>query len=352
MALSDLLLRTLSHPILANKGSALTWVEEDTNFVELYEAAVLASDFTNSGVAAYDSGTTYTEDDIVSYAGSLYTYINPVDGSGNAPTDPTYWELTGGASLAHVQNKDQYLDLGGTYEVSAQEIREFIDTPLDISTKWDITGNTLSARGKLGSTSGAYGFDILVNNVVKAAVSNSGAWVFGGDTPYTSQTTTATFKGTGNTSSTNTFVGLNSADALIFKLRDDGGFIFYEDLYDSTPTKFVNIANRIFYTTGSVGAIALNEFALYPNNSFSSLEWDLRIQKDSTNDEVLDWENLEFTKNWRFNNVAIMATYTVATLPTNVTGGLIYVNDESGGAVLAFSDGSNWRRVTDRAIVS
>lgn len=34
------------------------------------------------------------------------------------------------------------------------------------------------------------------------------------------------------------------------------------------------------------------------------------------------------------------------------TGGLIYVSDESGGAVPAFSDGTDWRRVTDRAIVS
>ena len=31
---------------------------------------------------------------------------------------------------------------------------------------------------------------------------------------------------------------------------------------------------------------------------------------------------------------------------------LIFVTDEAGGAVLAFSDGTNWRRVTDRAVVS
>lgn len=33
-------------------------------------------------------------------------------------------------------------------------------------------------------------------------------------------------------------------------------------------------------------------------------------------------------------------------------GRIIYVDDEAGGAVLAFSDGTNWRRVTDRAVVS
>lgn len=47
-------------------------------------------------------------------------------------------------------------------------------------------------------------------------------------------------------------------------------------------------------------------------------------------------------------------TYTVATLPAAATypRGVIYVSNEAGGAVLAFSDGTNFRRVTDRAVVS
>lgn len=46
-------------------------------------------------------------------------------------------------------------------------------------------------------------------------------------------------------------------------------------------------------------------------------------------------------------------TYTVLTLPTAAgPKRMIYVSDESGGAVPAFNDGANWRRVTDRAIVS
>ena len=50
-----------------------------------------------------------------------------------------------------------------------------------------------------------------------------------------------------------------------------------------------------------------------------------------------------------------LPSYTVATLPAvpAVTRpGLIFVSDETGGAVPAFSDGSSWRRVTDRVIVS
>lgn len=50
----------------------------------------------------------------------------------------------------------------------------------------------------------------------------------------------------------------------------------------------------------------------------------------------------------------VLASYTVASVPTaaSYTGGMIYVTNETGGAVPAFSDGTNWRRVTDRAIVS
>ena len=47
-------------------------------------------------------------------------------------------------------------------------------------------------------------------------------------------------------------------------------------------------------------------------------------------------------------------TYTVAGLPSAATypRGVIYVSNETGGATIAFSDGSNWRRVQDRNVVS
>ena len=46
-------------------------------------------------------------------------------------------------------------------------------------------------------------------------------------------------------------------------------------------------------------------------------------------------------------------TYTVNALPNAAQPGqMIYVSDETGGPVMAFSDGANWRRITDREIVS
>ena len=50
----------------------------------------------------------------------------------------------------------------------------------------------------------------------------------------------------------------------------------------------------------------------------------------------------------------VVVNYTVANLPdaADYLSCIVYVSNETGGAVLAFSDGINWRRVTDRAIVS
>jgi hypothetical protein len=46
-------------------------------------------------------------------------------------------------------------------------------------------------------------------------------------------------------------------------------------------------------------------------------------------------------------------SFTVSSLPSAAQPGqMIYVSDETAGSVMAFSDGSNWRRITDRAIVS
>ena len=50
----------------------------------------------------------------------------------------------------------------------------------------------------------------------------------------------------------------------------------------------------------------------------------------------------------------VLKTFTVATVPTagDWTDGIIIVSDETGGATVAFSDGTNWRRLQDLVVVS
>jgi hypothetical protein len=54
------------------------------------------------------------------------------------------------------------------------------------------------------------------------------------------------------------------------------------------------------------------------------------------------------------NGPARVRSYPRASLPSAAAGAgqIIYVSDEAGGATIAFSDGENWRRVADRAVVS
>lgn len=63
---------------------------------------------------------------------------------------------------------------------------------------------------------------------------------------------------------------------------------------------------------------------------------------------------LPFDGSRSMNAPLTLASYTVSTLPTASlwSGAIIYVSNESGGAQPAFSDGTNWRRFTDRAVVS
>lgn len=55
----------------------------------------------------------------------------------------------------------------------------------------------------------------------------------------------------------------------------------------------------------------------------------------------------------QLNNLPL-ESFTVATLPTASVFPrcFVWVSDETGGACPAYSDGTNWRRFTDGAIVS
>lgn len=55
-----------------------------------------------------------------------------------------------------------------------------------------------------------------------------------------------------------------------------------------------------------------------------------------------------------FTALVQLPTYTVATVPSAAswTGALIYVSNASAGAQPAFSDGTNWRITSTRAILT
>lgn len=98
----------------------------------------------------------------------------------------------------------------------------------------------------------------------------------------------------------------------------------------------------------------------------------LSLRGSGNGSTVIEYDLNDYTAYDRTNNVfnfaiggavpfsingagAKLATYAVAGVPAaNVdnTGTLVYIWNESGGGVPAFSDGTSWRRVTDRSVIS
>lgn len=77
----------------------------------------------------WDSGTTYAGgvQVVVQHDGALYLFVSASDDMGTEPgTNGAIWQPIDALTLAHFRNQDQYLDEGGPYQVSAQEIYEFL----------------------------------------------------------------------------------------------------------------------------------------------------------------------------------------------------------------------------------
>lgn len=113
--------------------------------------------------------------------------------------------------------------------------------------------------------------------------------------------------------------------------------------------------NRQFFLGNSESGIGLRVIGatLDGYNYQTSTRQNLQLGTDTT--DVTTLRNLYALGHFRTNHWARVGGYTVAALPSAATAGagaIIHISDETGGAVLAFSDGANWRRVTDRAVVS
>ena len=86
----------------------------------------------------------------------------------------------------------------------------------------------------------------------------------------------------------------------------------------------------------------------------ASEDFDLVFKTMAAGATAAEGLRVKSDKSTAFAGPATLKSYTVVGVPTasSYTGAMIYVSNEAGGAIPAFSDGTNWRRVTDRAIIS
>lgn len=121
-------LRVKTGSALKPKGSALTHVELDENFINIYNDFVALQQ--SSNVDSYSSGTTYnnTTNRYAVYSGVVWKWINATPGAGVTPgTDGTKWNKVFATDLAHDKNKDTKLAEGTTDEIAASNIMKYVE---------------------------------------------------------------------------------------------------------------------------------------------------------------------------------------------------------------------------------
>jgi hypothetical protein len=155
-------------------------------------------------------------------------------------------------------------------------------------------------------------------------------------------------------------IGTHEASALedfVLRSYNDAGGGVIETMYITRSTSQVAFAGNVV-GTNAAGPALLNEAASSTNPTLAPNKADLDtgIGWSSANELSVIAAGSETIRvgssTTQFFGPVRLRSYTVAGLPASSAGDMAYCSDETGGAVPVFSDGTNWRRVTDRAIAS
>lgn len=368
--IDDITLRTLDFPPYTTKNASLTWSEEDLNFIIIGETLrSIMSMPDSSGFEPYDPVTTYTASppSYVSYSNNIWQYISPINQSGITPgSDDSVWQIVSLGQFTHEKNKDTYLDFGGTNQLSALEIKTFINSNLYVKTtdgfvmagpfgqyvyapatddKEYITLRYFNENSAPGITySPGVGFEF----------SGSPATEIDFDTNYIDPSIRSLIDSSNNVSADwdNNFLAVGgnarvhwgnqtlydasnkfSARWGIRKLYWTDGSTVVGDwdlgkFYDSSGNASFDIFNRYVYdSSGTTVSISGNDRELRNSSGDSTILWDLGLTRDVSGNGSLDWFNRKLYK----------------------SGGLIAIQDWELGDFFAL-DGSASMNTNDRVL--
>lgn len=222
------------------------------------------------------------------------------------------------------------------------------------------------------SASGSAVWTLVGNDYVyvDTPIANPGLnWSFFGNRfePASTGAPAGIYVGGSNTALGLAVFGSSFSDCTIAGTWIDTGSWFGGGVFGSTFAGDINgsdTVNAIRFTAAFGAAFVGNEFSGLTNgviptgvsqisltgNSFPNTTTPIANITNVSGDAPLGGNNTASALVW----MPHATSYTVAGVPAaaSYAGGVIFVSNESGGAVLAFSDGTNWRRVTDRAVIS
>lgn len=198
-----------------------------------------------------------------------------------------------------------------------------------LTSSGNITGGNLLTAGLVSVT----GNITAVGNI-------SGSYILGNGSQLTGIVTGNSF-GVISVSGQSDVVAAQATDTLT--LAAGTGIAITTDAGNDIITISSAATDSIFATGGDMGTISeavTSSEDLGTVTSAATVEYDL---------------GTESTSGIITPSLLLLPSYTVlqlVSLPAAPAGQFVYCSNENGGAIPAFSDGTNWRRVSDRAIVS
>jgi hypothetical protein len=204
-----------------------------------------------------------------------------------------------------------------------------------ITSAANVVGGNITTAGVITATGNIQGGNLRTAGLITATGNVTGGNILGNGAGLSGINVFSNITVTGG----NSAVADSIADTLTLTAGD--GITIVVDSATDTITFGVQSGSELFVDGADFGTVT----------EPVTISDDLGLVTDVVTEEA-DLGTL-VTSGLIYPDQFVLPSYTVSTLPAATPAGqMAYVTNESGGAVPAFTDGTNWRRVTDRAIVT
>lgn len=183
------LITYINGQITTNGVGAITGVVHRTVLQTIVQSLLdITSNLPGSTVFAFppwDAGATYAggEEVVVRHNDKLWLFVSASDNIGTEPgTNALVWQQISALQLSHFRNKDQFLDEGGPYQVTAEEVWNAVHAAITASTWLNAVDDVVSAPTGAEVDGARYLVDSgtaeFEGHDGQVATKESGAWVF------------------------------------------------------------------------------------------------------------------------------------------------------------------------------